>query len=51
MFLILGNCILGFVQEMKSEHSLEALQKLSTGVAIVRRNGGTAMWWWVTWSS
>jgi len=40
--VILLNAVIGVVQESKAEKSLEALKKLSSPVALVRR-GGTAM--------
>ena len=39
MFVIIMNAIIGVAQENKAEKSLEALQKLSSHVAKVIRNG------------
>jgi P-type E1-E2 ATPase len=39
MFIVFANAIIGWVQEWKSERSLNALQRMSAGTADVIRNG------------
>ena len=41
MFIVVANAVIGFIQEWKSEMSLNALQRMSAGTAEVVRNGSS----------
>jgi len=41
LFIIFANAVIGFVQEWKSEMSLNALQRMSAGTAEVVRGGSS----------